>query len=225
MFKASRIRAVFSPRSPPGQPNGGDYQELLADELDISIEELQAAITAAQKAALTEAVEKGLITQAQADEMANRSGHAGGFGRMIMGPDSGIDMDALLAEQLGIKVETLQAAQVKAREAQFTQAVDLGEMTEDQVELIKIHEALHEYLADAYQEAFKTAVSKAVADGAITQAQADLLLSSDANRTWFGMGDPGGMRGGPGHKGGPAGGPQNAPLPNAFPETDLETGN
>ncbi len=221
-------RVSFFSQVPPGQPKGGDNQELLADALGITMEELLAAQTAAQKAALAEAVEKGLITQAQADELANRSGRAGGFRGFKMGPESEIDLDALLAEQLGISVETLQAAQVKVRDAQFTQAVESGEMTEDQVELIKISEILRGYLDDAYQEAFKTAVSKAVADGAITQAQADLVLNSYANGAGFGMGEHGGMRGGPGHKGGPAGGPaggpQDAPLPGELPETNPETG-
>lgn len=193
-------------RTPPGAD-----QELLAKALGISLEKLQAAQEAAQKAALVEAVEKGLITQAQADEINQRGLSNRGSHGMWFGQDSDVDMDSMLAEQLGISVEELQSARNQAQEAAWTQAVKDGKLTEEQVELMKIQNALRDYLQDAQQEALNAAVAKAVADGAITQDQADLFLKNgpDGPSPW--MIRPLGMPGRHGGSGGPDGMPQYAP--------------
>ncbi|GIV78434.1 MAG: hypothetical protein KatS3mg050_2828 [Litorilinea sp.] len=46
-----------------------DYAQALADALGVTLEELQAAVTQAQEAAVQQAVDDGLITQAQADRI------------------------------------------------------------------------------------------------------------------------------------------------------------
>ena len=90
----------------------------LAEALDITTAELQTAQQEAFDAALAQAVEKGLITQAQADILKQRG--ARGFGPMghfgWFGSDA-IDMEALLADALGISVEKLQAAEQTAKDA------------------------------------------------------------------------------------------------------------
>ena len=103
---------------------GGYNNEYLAQALGISVDELNAAIQKAKDAALTQAVEKGLITQAQADQLKEK-GNVFPFGGRWEGwlTQNGIDYEALLADALGITVDELQAAYVKANHARIDQAV------------------------------------------------------------------------------------------------------
>jgi hypothetical protein len=57
-----------------------------------------------------------------------------------------VDMQALLAEELGITVEELAAAQQAAREAAIQQLVDAGVLTEEQAELANAAANLRSYL-------------------------------------------------------------------------------
>ena len=61
-----------------------------------------------------------------------------------------VDMQALLAEELGIAVEELQAAQAAAREAAIQQLVEAGVLTEEQGELAAAGAALRCYLWHRY---------------------------------------------------------------------------
>ena len=80
--------------------------------------DLTAAYQKANTAAVAKAVELGLITQAQADQM-NSAGSNAPFGGRHGGwfDQSAIDFNALLADALGISVEELQAAQTQANNA------------------------------------------------------------------------------------------------------------
>lgn len=118
-----------------------DYQQLLADALGITVEELQAAYQEARGAAIEQAVEQGLITQEQADEMLSRDGTGRrGFGFRAFGRDpkglagGEIDEGALLAEALGITVDELQAAREKANQAALEQAIAEGIITQEQAD-------------------------------------------------------------------------------------------
>lgn len=133
----------------PGTP--GDFNQYLADELGISVEELQAAQEEAFNAGIQQAVEKGLITEAQAEAIKSRQfgfkrGFVQGFklGRMSAG--KGFDHSALLAEALGIEVEELEAAQDRAHETALEQAVEDGLISEEALEVMKARQALREYL-------------------------------------------------------------------------------
>ena len=130
-----------------------DYQQLLADALGITVEELQSACEAARTAALERAVAEGSITREQADEMAvwGGPGHKGfgfrGFGRGPMGiAGSTIDEAALLAEALDVTVEELQAAREQANLAAIEQAVAEGIMTQEQADEMQAHRNLQAYL-------------------------------------------------------------------------------
>jgi lambda repressor-like predicted transcriptional regulator len=129
-----------------------DYQQLLADALGITVDELQAAFEQARTAAIEQAVEEGLITREQADEMLvwgglGRKGFGGlrGFGGH-MGrdfksvPDSAIDGNALLADALGITVEELDAARETANQAAIDQAVKEGLITQEQADQMRARE-------------------------------------------------------------------------------------
>jgi hypothetical protein len=207
-----------------GRMPGGDAKdEYLAEALGITTDELSAAYEKANTAALAKAVEEGLITQAQADEMS-ANGKAFPFGGRGGGwlADKGIDFNALLADALSITTDELQAARTKAEDTRLAQAVADGNLTQEQVDLMKGQQALYadQTFQDGMKTAYETAVKDAVTRGVITQAQADLILQNSANGMGVpGMGGPG--RGGmDGHRGGhpdfpggeiPANPPANAP--------------
>jgi hypothetical protein len=190
-----------------GRGPDGASDEDLANALGITTDELSAAYEKAGAAAIAQAVEKGLITQAQADELS-ANGKAfpfGGRGGGLLG-ESEIDFNALLAEALGITTDELQTARDQAEQARLDQAVADGQITQEQVDLMQGQRALYadQTFVDTMKSAFEAAVQDAVSRGVITQAQADLILEQSAS----GMGVPGmRMPGMEGHgKGGPRGG-------------------
>lgn len=132
------------------QDGQAGWQEALANALGISVEALQSAQQKASDAAIQQAVEQGLITQNQAD-MLILGGHGFdfrfGFGRPgKAGQVANIDFDALLAKELNITVDKLQAARDKAQEDLLAQAVANGTLTQEQADLIKARQALRGYL-------------------------------------------------------------------------------
>jgi hypothetical protein len=243
----------FAHRGGPGGEGlpgkGGQDPTYLAEALGISVEELQAAQDAAWQKAIDQAVEKGLLTEEQAQAMKENGaqsgrGHKGAPGGEGMrgwlgdGEDQ-IDMDALLAAELGISVEALDTARQEASQAAIQAAIESGDLTQEQADLMLAHQAIHSYIdrqaliaqalgmtveelqaADeagtripdlleekglseeefqtAMQAAYEAAVNQAVADGVISQAQAELLLSQEAG---MGHGMFPGMRGGRGGHG------------------------
>lgn len=174
-------------------------QDLLAEALGISVEELEAAQGAAQtkahEAALAEAVANGELTQEQADAMKELDGVWGyrqfGIGRpdgdAPFGFRTGIgqdEYDAYLAEELGITVDELQAARETARQNGLTQQVEEGALTQEQADELSAESKLREYLNTELENAWASAIAKAVEDGALTQEQADEL-----QERWQGFGD------------------------------------
>lgn len=186
---------------------GSNHEALLAEALGISEEDLQAAYLKAANAALDQAVEKDLLTQTQADNMKQRLESASADGRglpfggrgieFLRGSD--IDGEALLADALGITVDDLQAAYTKAEASALSQAVENGQLTQDQADLLTARRSFQEYLR-SQQKSYADQVQAALDAGAITQAQADLLLKNEQSfgGRGFGMGDDfgPGMRGG-----------------------------
>lgn len=170
-------RGQFGPmeqfgRMGPGGPEffGGkiDREALLADALGITVEELQAAQDKAHEAAVQQAVDEGLITQDQADMMM-----AGYKLRNY------VDRDAVMAKALGISVEELQAARDEGKPV----AVIIYEQGLDPATL-----------RTNMQSAFEETVQQAVADGVITQEQADQITTGQG--FGFGRDGFGGPRGG-----------------------------
>ena len=201
----------------------GQTNEDLADALGITADELEAAEETAAAEALKQAVEAGLLTQEQADQMAER----GLSGRHIQGlsrlDEGSIDYKALLADALGISVEKLEAAQEAAQAAALERAVEEGILTQEQADLMKARQTLYgsDKFQASMQSAFEMAVAQAVEDGLISQAQADQILAEYSGKSLFGRGGfdrgPGGGRGGrPGHSG-------FETLPDAQPEPDDAT--
>ncbi|NOZ73453.1 MAG: hypothetical protein GXP38_16385 [Chloroflexi bacterium] len=177
------------------QQHGPDQEQLLADALGITVEELQAAKQEAFDAALDQAVAEGLITQTQADFLKEHQGMArrglGMIAPLQRFANVDIDMDALLADALGISVDDLSAARDAAREAGLEQAVADGRITQEQADMMKARHDLGEYLKEQglpeqLRSIYEEAVQNAVEDGVITQEQADAILSQPG----IGMGAP-----------------------------------
>ncbi|HLE52774.1 MAG TPA: hypothetical protein VI755_11965 [Anaerolineales bacterium] len=177
---------------------GGYNNEDLADALGVSVDALNTAYQKATDAALDQAVEDGLITQAQADQIRDRGAAfpmGGRWGGWLS--QNGIDFDALLADALGITVEKLQEAYIQAFEARIDQAVADGNLTQEKADLMKGRRALFssESFRSAIQSAFESAVKQAVSAGVITQAQADLILKNETNLGFPGFRGFGGFPG------------------------------
>lgn len=173
----------------------GKYEEALAEALGITVDELQAAHDAIFKDRIEAAIEEGKLTEEQAEQILSREGFGLRGRRGPIGRDP--EMNTLLADELGISVSTLEAAQTEVHETLMAEALENGDLSEEQIELMQSHQAIAPYLQAAMAEAFEDAVNQALSDGAITQAQAELLLENG------GPGARGGgmFPGGPGMRG------------------------
>jgi formaldehyde-activating enzyme involved in methanogenesis len=205
----------------PGDSHVRYSDDDLAVALGITVDELTAAKQKAHETALAQAVEKGLITQAQADELTTNGTNWKGWVEKY-----GLDNDSLLAEALGITVEKLQAAYTQANNTSIDQAVTDGTLTQEQADLKKGQYALRAdktFLA-SMQTAFEAAVKQAVENGVITQAQADQILANASSKgagsflNWGDSHGPGGGHGGGRHGSGHS---ENAPV--SAPAEHLES--
>ncbi len=191
---AAADTTVAAPAAHRGGPMGGGVNDTyLAEALGITAAELQAAQQTAYEAAIEQALAQGLITQAQADALKARDGSFGrGFHRFFGMDDATIDMNALLADALGISIDELAAARVEAQDLALAAAVEDGRITQEQADQLKARQSLRTYLdeqgfQDQVRSLYETLVQQAVTAGVITQEQADAILS-DSGRF-------GGMRG------------------------------
>lgn len=166
--------------------NGENYDAALADELGITVEELNAARQAAKENVLQQLVADGTITQAQADAILSGEGlHS--LGPLMLHEE----MQAVIADALGITVAELEAARAEGKRLPEL-AAESGVALED--------------VQTAVQAAHEAAIQQAVEDGLITQEQADWMLQRHNNGMGMGMGmgmPGGGPRGG--HHGGQGG--------------------
>jgi hypothetical protein len=130
-----------------GFRTGFDYDAYIAEELGVSVEELQAARQAAHEAALDQAVEEGLISAEQADLIL-----AGQALKQY------IDPQEILSQALGIDVADLEAA----REAGENLQDLFGDMEPEEIR-------------EALQAAYQDAVEQAIEVGVISAEQAKQL--------------------------------------------------
>jgi lambda repressor-like predicted transcriptional regulator len=145
---------------------GGERGDRLADlseQLGLSVVELQAAQQAAREQSLARALADGRISQEQADLMT-----AGQALREY------VDRETIMAGAMGITVDELTAAREDGSLRDLMASIDRDEL----------HASM--------QEAIEAAVAQAVADGVITQEQADLLAERGGPG---GRGDHRGARG------------------------------
>jgi len=188
-------------------PAGGITNEDLSNALGITTDALNTAYQSAYSAALKDAVSKGLITQAQADQLTS-NGSVFPFGNRWDSwlTQNGIDFNTYLADALGISTDELKTAYQAAYYARVDQAVTDGKLTQAQADLLKGKYALYNdnTFQSSMQSAYTAAVNQAVSSGVITQAQADQILSESTNMFKSGIGGMGDMggRGGPHGRGG-----------------------
>jgi hypothetical protein len=124
-----------------------NYDAYLAEELGVTVEELQAARQAAHEDALEQAVEEGVITEEQADLIL-----AGQALRQY------IDPQEILSKVLGIDAADIDAA----REAGEPLHELFGDMEPEEIKA-------------ALEAAYEDALQKAIDDGVITASQAEQL--------------------------------------------------
>jgi hypothetical protein len=183
-------------------PNGGYTNAELATALGITTDALNTAYQNAYSAALKDAVTKGLITQAQADQLTT-NGKAFPFGNRWDSwlTQNGIDFNTYLADALSISVDKLKAAYQTAYNTNIDQMVTNGNLTQQQADLMKGEYALYNdnTFQSSMKSAFSSAVNAAVTSGVITQSQADQILSNSSNMFMTGMGGWGGHGGTHGH--------------------------
>jgi len=144
-----RGKRGFGGRAPFGRFSQGHevYQGFLAEELGVSVEELQSAMETARDKAIDQAVAEGALTADQAEQMKAFAALRGY-----------LDKEALMAEALGLSVEELRAA--------HEDGATLPEIYADQgLEM----ETFQANLRAAYEKA----IDEAVSAGVITQEQAD----------------------------------------------------
>ncbi len=194
--------------SDSGGPQGmwadrSELSEALAEALGITVDELNAAKEEAFSAMVAQAVADGTLTQEQADELlADGAGSLYHFGS---GSNRSTERQ-YLADALNISLEELQAAYDEVWAAELAEAVEAGDITQEEADAIAARKSVrdridYEALESAAQEAYQAAVEQALADGVITQEQADTLLTeSESSFGAFGGGFWGGGRGR--HRGG-----------------------
>jgi hypothetical protein len=199
--------------------NGGYTNQQLADALGITVDTLNTAYKNAYSAALKDAVTKGLITQAQADQLTT-NGNAFPFGDRWDSwlTQNGIDFHTYLANALGISVDTLIAAYQTAYNTNIDQMVTAGNISQTQADLMKGEYALYNdsTFQSSMKSAFTSAVNAAVSSSVITQAQADQILSNNSNMFMPGVSGWGG-HGGPHGRGGGGFMPDTGKLPSTAP--------
>ena len=159
-----------------GEPLCEDPIQALAEALDISVEQLETALEQAREMALQDAVEKGVLSEEQAEQIRNRETER------PRAPGPGMGRGAYLAEALRISESELAQAMDQAHETCIEQALEEGSITDEEAEMIRAGKTLRRYLTDAMAEVFEKALGQAVADGAITQAQADKLSEARGER-------------------------------------------
>jgi len=183
---------------------GGRFREAVANILGITVDEYNAAVEQAQEQVVDEALEEGWLTEDQAERMRERMDEGlapRGMDKGFMEPRGGLlgrggdSLVSMMAEELDMSVRDL-----------------VAELQEDKTlaDVASEHDVDAQAVADAYLAQLEENLTQAVADGKITQNQADWMLQQatesvpdQLNSTWEDCGPhrfPGGER--PGRMGG-----------------------
>jgi hypothetical protein len=168
------VVGVVAAQGPEGDGMGWGFdlrqkmKEAVANVLGIGVEEYDSALVTARDQVLEQAVAEGHLTQEQADRMRERpeegfgTGMRGprGFGKGWAGPES--SPVAIAAEALGMTADEL-LAELQGGKSIADVANERG--VDPQT------------IADSILASMKDNLAQAVADGKITQEQADQMLS------------------------------------------------
>ncbi|MBV7333274.1 hypothetical protein KFU94_34580 [Chloroflexi bacterium TSY] len=150
----------------------------LAEEKGVEMETVKEAMKASAISQVQQAVTDGELTQEEADRLIERIESGRGFGRRGQGPGRGghrglahgvidrTDIQAAVAQALGITVEELKAAK------------DEGKTIED---LATERGLEQEQVKEAVKATLIAQVQQAVADGELTQEEADRIIERIEN--------------------------------------------
>jgi hypothetical protein len=185
----------------------GKFREAIASALGVSVEDYDAAVDQAQEQVVGEAVAEGWLTEEQAELLRWRMDQAPGPGMHGMGKGmrgfgpglrgGGDNLVSIAADELGMSLTDL-LTELQAGKSIADVAAEGGVDAQA--------------IADAYLAQIKENLDQSVADGKITQKQADYALeqagervTDQLNKTWEdgmrgfpGGGRPGRMRAFPG---------------------------
>jgi polyhydroxyalkanoate synthesis regulator phasin len=175
---------------------GGRFREAIAEILGISVDEYNAAVEQAQEQVIDEALAEGWLTEEQAERMQERFDQdfgVQGMDKGFMGPHMGFmerggnSLIGVAAEKLDISVRDL-LTELQDGKSIADVAKDKGVDPQD--------------IIDTYLAQLEETLKQAVADGKLTQTQADWILEQateaapdQLNNTWEGR-FPGGFPGG-----------------------------
>ncbi len=155
----------------------GRMHEAVADVLGISVEEHGAVMDTARQQVLEQAVDEGVLSQEQADRMLERmgagfsrgimpfrqghKGHGGrGMGSWMGGPEN--SLIGVAADQLDLTVDELLA--------ELEDGMSIADVAGQ-------HDVVAQTIADAFIPVRTEKLDEAVAEGRITQEQADEMLA------------------------------------------------
>jgi len=163
---------------------GQKVKEAIAEALGISVEKYEETVTAAQTQVLEEAVSEGVLTEEEADRMQQHLA-SDGFGGPRMGhgsPKTSLLM-TVAAEKLGMT------------EAELRTELQTGRSIADVAEEKGVDTQV---ISDAYLEQTQADLDAQVADGSLTQEEADAKLEQKTDAlpdrlsgAWSDLGDPG----------------------------------
>ncbi|MCB2178781.1 hypothetical protein KQH61_05155 [bacterium] len=166
---------AFRPSGRDAYQDGvSDFSEALAEVLGMDADTLQVEIKTAKEETLSQAIADGILTQEQANAYLSLSSSNGSLGFKIRG----VDFEPYLADTLDFSVNALQTAQHQAASLMIDQAYENGSISQEEYERLQFRSTMSLYFEKAYSSADQNAIDAALADGAITEAQAELLLSN-----------------------------------------------
>lgn len=155
----------------------GKFREAVASALGVSVEEYDAAVDQAQTQVTDEAVTEGWLTEEQAELLVWRRDQAPGAGRRGMdkglrsfGPGmrgEGVNLASVAAEELGMSLTDL-LTELQGGKAIADVAAEKGVDTQA--------------IVNAHLSRLRENLDEAVADGKITQKQADYRLEQAQER-------------------------------------------
>lgn len=176
---AAALGAVAYAQDEDGTPFDfrAKFREALANALGVTVEEYDAAVDKAQEEVVDEALSEGWLTEDQAEMLQWRMDQAPGLrmpgpgkGHGMLGRGMGIGGDNLLsvaADELGMSVTELLA---ELQDGQSIADVAAAQGADSQA------------IVDSYLAALQEDMDEAVAEGRITQNQADHMLQQAEER-------------------------------------------
>ncbi len=176
----------------------GKFKEALAGILGISVDEYEAAVDQAQNQVVDEAVTEGWLTEEQAELLRWRMDQGPGFGMRGMGrgfdgfgrgmPGGGTNLVSLAANELGMSLTDL-LTELQDGKSIADVAAEKGVDTQK--------------IISAYVAELKEDLDEAVAEGRMTQKQADYFLEQAEARVTDQLDESwdSGFEGGPHHGG------------------------